>query len=100
MHDNFFALGGHSLLGTQVIARIRETLNQDLPLRALFDAPTIGGIAKRLEEHSDAQLPELSHSSASTAPLAPAQQRIWILEQLEPGNSVYNIPWATRLSGN
>ncbi|MEC9374789.1 MAG: amino acid adenylation domain-containing protein, partial [Pseudomonadota bacterium] len=99
VHDDFFMLGGHSLLGTQLIARIRDTLNNDLALRALFESPTISGIAAAMQKNYVADLPKLTSKKTTTSPLAPAQQRIWILEQLEPGNSVYNIPLALRLKG-
>ncbi|HKV36205.1 MAG TPA: non-ribosomal peptide synthase/polyketide synthase [Pyrinomonadaceae bacterium] len=103
-HDNFFELGGHSLLATQVISRIRETLNVDVSLRSLFVAPTVAALAEevekglRLEDRS--QLPNLAPVLRDhDLPLSFAQQRLWFLDQLEPGNTLYSVPAALRLSG-
>ncbi|MCP4927635.1 MAG: amino acid adenylation domain-containing protein [Gammaproteobacteria bacterium] len=100
VHDDFFQLGGHSLLATRLVARIRDTLNRELPLKSLFDAPSIAGLAEALD-NSDAvkRLPLSTRPDPATAPLSASQQRLWILDQMEPGNPVYNIPWAMRLTG-
>ncbi|HJP04027.1 MAG TPA: amino acid adenylation domain-containing protein, partial [Gammaproteobacteria bacterium] len=99
-HDDFFRLGGHSLLATRLVARIRDTLNKDLPLRALFDTPTIAGLAGQLDSAAGTALaPVEKRVATNSAPLSASQQRLWILDQMEPGNPVYNIPWATRLAG-
>ncbi|MGI9290684.1 MAG: non-ribosomal peptide synthase/polyketide synthase [Gammaproteobacteria bacterium] len=98
-HD-FFQLGGHSLLATRLVARIRDTLNRDLPLKALFDNPTVAQLAAVLDDaQTDTRNPLTARPDRSTAPLSASQQRLWILDQIEPGNPVYNIPWATRLNG-
>ncbi|MDC0764959.1 amino acid adenylation domain-containing protein [Brevibacillus sp. AG] len=103
--DSFFELGGHSLLATQVVSRIREVFGQHLPLRAIFDCPTIEGLAKRLTElrqgEKMVQLPALLQvDRTETIPLSFAQQRLWFFDQLEPGSNVYNIPYVWRLSGS
>ncbi|MFF7597669.1 amino acid adenylation domain-containing protein [Streptomyces mirabilis] len=106
IHDNFFTLGGHSLLAMQVIARLPEELGVELPLRALFEAPTVAGFAARVEQaRADSDTPAPTTPPLrpvgrdSELPLSFAQQRLWFLDQLEPGGSVYNLPMAARLSG-
>jgi amino acid adenylation domain-containing protein len=102
VHDNFFTLGGHSLLVTQVVSRIRKLAHLEVPLRAFFEAPTIGELALRVEEMKiDAEpLPPLRRVPRDQPlPLSFAQQRLWFLNQLEPNNPFYNIPVAIRLSG-
>jgi len=102
VHDNFFDLGGHSLLATQVIARIRSKLGIDIPLIHLFESPTIaefatyiGGDAADAADTGTIQ----PRGSDGPAPLSFAQQRLWFLEQLDPGNPAYNFPMATRFRG-
>ncbi|RKG80214.1 amino acid adenylation domain-containing protein, partial [Corallococcus sp. CA049B] len=102
IHDDFFALGGHSLLATQLVSRVRATFGVELPLRALFGAPTVEALAPRLEEAPSSALraPPLRPVSREGAlPLSFAQQRLWLLDQLQPGDSSYNVPTALRLSG-
>ncbi|MBI2230714.1 MAG: amino acid adenylation domain-containing protein, partial [Deltaproteobacteria bacterium] len=104
IHDNFFDLGGHSLLATQVISRLRVTLQVDLPLRFLFENPTVSGLADRIEETRRQEqglqsCPIHSVSRTKDLPLSFSQQRLWFLDQYEPGSSVYNIPSAIRLTG-
>ena len=104
VHDSFFELGGHSLLATQVMSRIREAFKLELPLRYLFERPTIAGLATSIEELREAEANPLTPpmqpvSRERPLPLSFAQQRLWFLNQLEHGNSVYNTPIAVRLSG-
>jgi len=104
VHDNFFELGGHSLLATQVISRVRKVFQIELPLRRLFERPTVAELAEAIERVIKAGEPLLvpaveRRSRADELPLSFAQQRLWFLDQMEPGNTVYNIPLALRLHG-
>ncbi len=104
IHDNFFELGGHSLLATQVISRVRDTLTVELPLRSLFEAPTIAELAERVEKslkngQSQEALPLLPIPRSESIPLSFAQARLCFLDQLQPNSAFYNIPLALRLSG-
>ncbi len=102
--DNFFELGGHSLLATQVIGRLRSIFAVDVPLRALFEAPTVAGLATHIEAALRggalvAAPPLRAVPREGDLPLSFAQQRLWFLDQLEPHSHVYNVPEAVRLSG-
>jgi amino acid adenylation domain-containing protein len=104
VHDNFFELGGHSLLATQVMSRVRTVFHIDLPLRSLFEHPTVGGFAKVLDraiaQKEDSPPPPLVPvARTENIPLSFAQQRLWFLAQLEPEGWSYNLPFALRLSG-
>ncbi|MBZ4423333.1 non-ribosomal peptide synthetase, partial [Myxococcus sp. RHSTA-1-4] len=105
MDDSFFTLGGHSLLATQLVSRIRATFKVELPLRAVFEAPTLAGLAQRITSLQGGgaprhQAPPLQPVPRDRAlPLSFAQQRLWFIDQLEPGSAAYNLPSAVRLSG-
>jgi amino acid adenylation domain-containing protein len=101
VHHDFFELGGNSLLTTQAIARLRSTLGIDLPLRTMFEAPTVAGLAQRARSAQPSRANDLSPArrDAGPLPLSFAQQRLWFLDQLEPGNAVYNVWMAWTLRG-
>ncbi len=101
VEENFFDLGGHSLLATQLISRIRHTFQVEFPLRSLFESPTPREFAARIPGATvAASLPLVPVSRDQNLPLSFAQQRLWFLEQLEPGTATYNIPAVLRLTGN
>jgi amino acid adenylation domain-containing protein len=108
VHESFFDLGGHSLLATQVMSRVRIAFGIDLPLSVLFDAPTVAGLARRIEaalrRGEVPEAPSLGRrtrpEAAKTVPLSFAQERLWFLDRLAPGSAAYNIPLALRLEGD
>ncbi|MFP2933020.1 amino acid adenylation domain-containing protein, partial [Pyxidicoccus sp. 3LG] len=99
--DHFFELGGHSLLATRVVARIRAALGVELSVRAFFEAPTVAALAEHLQTAtSRSSLPPLTRvRGEDRVPMSFAQQRLWFLDQLQPGQALYNMSSALRLSG-
>src|SRR5688572_21772464 len=97
VHDNFFELGGHSLLATQVISRVRKLFGVELPLRDVFEGPTVAELSRSVEAalragHGLDDPPIEPVSREQELPLSFAQQRLWFLDSLEPGTTAYNIP--------
>ncbi|MFI2353022.1 amino acid adenylation domain-containing protein, partial [Streptomyces sp. NPDC019443] len=117
--DDFFAIGGHSLLATQVVSRVREVFGVEVPLAALFDRPTVRGLAAAIDSsgrgvdgfgtgatapaitpvdrnrHAEQSLPQ-----PQPQPLSFAQQRLWFLDQLDPGATGYVLPSPLPWSGD
>jgi amino acid adenylation domain-containing protein len=116
--DNFFELGGHSLVATQIISRLRKKFKVELPFRVIFEEQTVRAIGQKIEE----SLAEKSQNTPPTStrevteppssftikraprngplPLSFAQERLWFLEQLDPGLPLYNVPAFVKLSGS
>ncbi|HYG62933.1 MAG TPA: amino acid adenylation domain-containing protein, partial [Thermoanaerobaculia bacterium] len=101
VEESFFELGGHSLLATRVMSRVSEALGLDLPLRTLFEAPSVARLAAVVEAAGGASLQALPPLEPvrrdQPLPLSFAQERLWFLAQLEPESAAYNMPQALPL---
>ncbi|HZF09879.1 MAG TPA: non-ribosomal peptide synthase/polyketide synthase [Thermoanaerobaculia bacterium] len=104
VRDNFFALGGHSLLATQVVSRIRGLFQLEIPVRRLFEMPTVAALARALEEarQGEARLlapPIVPVPRDRELPLSFAQERLWFLDRLDPGSPAYNVAAPLAITG-
>ncbi|MFE4118690.1 amino acid adenylation domain-containing protein, partial [Priestia sp. YIM B13448] len=105
VQNSFFELGGHSLLATQVVSRLQEVFQIELPVRELFEYPTVEALAKRLDQlrkgDKKREIPPLMPMERGEAiPLSYAQQRLWFIDQFTPNSALYNMPMVCRLTGN
>ncbi|MFE7802167.1 amino acid adenylation domain-containing protein, partial [Nocardia sp. NPDC057440] len=102
LDDSFFALGGDSVVATRVAARLGAALDTEIPVRLLFEAPTVAALATRIERHSGTgrqRPPLIAGPRPELVPLAPAQQRMWFFNQYDTSSGAYNVPIAIRLRG-
>ncbi|HSG40608.1 MAG TPA: amino acid adenylation domain-containing protein, partial [Thermoanaerobaculia bacterium] len=100
--DDFFALGGHSLLGIRLLSRVEDRFGVRLPVRTLFQATTLGEMAERIAEARGEGKPEpigRAPRDGGPLPLSFAQERLWFLDLFAPGNAAYNVPSFVRLRG-
>ncbi|MFN0204707.1 MAG: amino acid adenylation domain-containing protein [Planctomycetota bacterium] len=99
--DHFFELGGHSLLATRLVARVRSEFNINLTLRDLFSDPTIAGVVKAIKRLSGTDIYQITRdaSGATEFPLSASQERLWFIDQLEPGACDYHMAGALRMRG-
>ncbi|HEV2736931.1 MAG TPA: condensation domain-containing protein, partial [Longimicrobiaceae bacterium] len=106
VRDDFFALGGHSLLATRLVSRVGQAFGVELPLRTLFDAPTVAELAREVEGAAGggasppvAALGRDAGGQGTDLPLSFAQQRLWVVHRMDPVSPAYNLPYALRLRG-
>ncbi|MFG3283165.1 amino acid adenylation domain-containing protein [Streptomyces sp. NPDC048111] len=100
--DDFFAIGGDSLLGTRVVSRIRAALDVELPIRTMFEQRTVAGVAERLGSDADGVRPALRRTERAEGeqlPVSFTQTRLWFLNRLDPDSAAENVSFVARLSG-
>ncbi|MCP4659834.1 MAG: amino acid adenylation domain-containing protein, partial [bacterium] len=103
-HDDFFELGGHSLLASRVVSRLRHQLRVELPMRTLFERPTVAALAERVQElmraGAEVEAPPINPVARDRGlPLSFAQERLWFLDRYEPDSPLYNLPVLLKIAG-
>ncbi|MBV9496874.1 MAG: amino acid adenylation domain-containing protein, partial [Acidobacteria bacterium] len=102
IHDDFFEAGGHSLLGTRLISRLRSEFDADLPLKTLFESTTVAQLAEAIATARKSDVPPIvpfDRSQYESLPLSFSQERLWFINQLEPNSAAYNVPAAVVIEG-
>ncbi|MFP5285005.1 MAG: AMP-binding protein, partial [Thermoanaerobaculia bacterium] len=101
VHDDFFALGGHSLLAGRLVSRVRAELGAELPLRDVYEHPTLAGLAERVAAAGRAERPPIVRADRDRPiPLSFQQERVWFLNELSPGGNIaYNFQATIRFRG-
>ena len=99
IHDDFFSLGGDSILATRAVARIRAAFGTELSARAIFDAPTVAGLAGKVRGATRAEVAIRQAAPGQSVPLSAAQRRLWFMDHLTSSGTSYNTGIALRLSG-
>ena len=105
VEDNFFELGGHSLLAVQIVSRLRDAFNLQIPLRTVFEAPTVAAFARKIEsairQGSDLELSPIARSAGEDkGPLSLSQEQLWHLDRMIPGTDAFNMSYVCELSGS
>ncbi|WP_370962896.1 non-ribosomal peptide synthase/polyketide synthase [Amycolatopsis sp. cg9] len=97
--DNFFDLGGHSLLGVRVVAELRKRLSADIPIRLIFDSPTVAELAGAVARATKREFEAIPKRPDGPAPLAGVQTGMWLADRMAPSSAEYLVPNAVRLRG-
>jgi nonribosomal peptide synthetase DhbF len=104
-HDNFFELGGNSLTALQAVSQLRDRFGLEVPLKTLFEARTLAALANKIDSAvaSKQYVPRLPPIAASShqglVPLSYSQERMWLIQSLDPENTAYNMAFAVKISG-
>ncbi|TVZ92699.1 amino acid adenylation domain-containing protein, partial [Streptomyces sp. BK340] len=98
--DNFFSVGGHSLLATKLVSRIRAVHGVEIPIRLVFQAPTVAELAEHLTTANTGRPPLVPQARPERLPVSFAQQRLWFIHRFEGPSATYNVSLALRMRGD